>query len=173
MGDGTGGGGTIADGCIPQGVDQSTTMKMDLTYANGINEFNFPMDEGKVWSEASEGSGIMSMKLLWEYKSMLDIEFEDSGALPLNYQHLELRILKLMQVPTSQQMASNLSHLAEITIGQRPISQFFQVYLTMAKYGLPFGGDTNVVGLMKFNNTVDIRASAMQKTLRSCMIISN
>ena len=57
-------GGTIEEGCIPAGIDQSTTMKSDLTYANGMNEFNFPMSEGKVWSEVAEGSGTLSMTVL-------------------------------------------------------------------------------------------------------------
>ena len=159
MGDGTGGGGTIADGCIPQGVDQSTTMKMDLAYANGINEFNFPMDEGKVWSEASEGSGTMSMKLLMGGCTMLDIEFEDSGALPLNYKHLGTQNFEVDGNMITANGINPLQDVREITIGQHLISLFFQMYPTMWPNGLPFAAWINVVGFNEFNSTVDISAS--------------
>ena len=31
-------------------------MKSDLVYSNGVNELNFPLTEGKVWSEAAVGT---------------------------------------------------------------------------------------------------------------------
>ena len=160
MGDGTGGGGTIADGCIPQGVDQSTTMKMDLTYANGINEFNFPMDEGKVWSEASEGSGIMSMKLLMGGCTMLDIEFEDSGALPLNYQHLGTQNFEINgNMITANGIQSFAGREGNNDWATPDFTILPSVPDNVAKYGLPFAAWINVVGFNEFNNTVDISAS--------------
>ncbi|DAC15033.1 MAG TPA: hypothetical protein D7I06_07715 [Candidatus Poseidoniales archaeon] len=160
MGDGTGGGGTIADGCIPQGVDQSTTMKMDLTYANGINEFNFPMDEGKVWSEASEGSGTISMKLLMGGCTMLDFEFEDSGALPLNYQHIGTQNF---EVSGNMITANGIQSFAGREGNNDWATPDFTILPSapdnVAKYGLPFAAWINVVGFNEFNSTVDISAS--------------
>ena len=160
MGDGTGGGGTIADGCIPQGVDQSTTMKMDLTYANGINEFNFPMDEGKVWSEASEGSGTISMKLLMGGCTMLDIEFEDSGALPLNYQHLGTQNFEVNgNMITANGIQSFAGREGNNDWATPDFTILPSVPDNVAKYGLPFAAWINVVGFNEFNSTVDISAS--------------
>ena len=160
MGDGTGGGGTIADGCIPQGVDQSTTMKMDLTYANGINEFNFPMDEGKVWSEASEGSGTISMKLLMGGCTMLDIEFEDSGALPLNYQHIGTQNFEVSgNMITANGIQSFAGREGNNDWATPDFTILPSVPDNVAKYGLPFAAWINVVGFNEFNSTVDISAS--------------
>ncbi len=160
MGDGTGGGGTIAEGCIPQGVDQSTTMKMDLTYANGINEFNFPMDEGKVWSEASEGSGTMSMKLLMGGCTMLDIEFEDSGALPLNYRHLGIQDFDVNgNMVTANGIQSFAGREGNNDWATPDFTILPSVPDNVAKYGLPFAAWINVVGFNEFNSTVNISAS--------------
>ena len=159
-GGGSGGGGTIADGCVPMGADQSTTMKMDLTYANGMNELNFPLTEGKVWSEAAEGSGTLSMQVLMGGCTMLDITFTDSGALPLNYRHLGTQSF---DVNGNQVTANGIQSFAGREGNNDWATPDFTILPSVpdnvAKYGLPFAAWVNVVGFNEFNSTVDISAT--------------
>ena len=159
-GGGSGNGGTIADGCIPMGADQSTTMKMDLTYANGMNELNFPLTEGKVWSEAAEGSGTLSMQVLMGGCTMLDITFTDSGALPLNYRHLGTQSF---DVNGNSVSANGIQSFAGREGNNDWATPDFTILPSVpdnvAKYGLPFAAWVNVVGFNEFNSTVDISAT--------------
>ena len=159
-GGGSGNGGTIADGCIPMGADQSTTMKMDLTYANGMNELNFPLTEGKVWSEAAEGSGTLSMQVVMGGCTMLDITFTDSGALPLNYRHLGTQSF---DVNGNQVTANGIQSFAGREGNNDWATPDFTILPSVpdnvAKYGLPFAAWVNVVGFNEFNSTVDISAT--------------
>ena len=155
-----GGGGSIEDGCIPMGIDQSTTMKMDFTYANGMNELNFPLTEGKVWSEAAEGSGTMAMQILMGGCTILDITFEDSGALPLNYRHLGTQSF---DVNGNQVTANGIQSFAGREGNNDWATPDFTILPSVpdntAKYGLPFAAWVNVVGFNEFNSTVDISAT--------------
>ena len=159
-GGGSGNGGTIADGCIPMGADQSTTMKRDLTYANGMNELNFPLTEGKVWSEAAEGSGTLSMQVVMGGCTMLDITFTDSGALPLNYRHLGTQSF---DVNGNQVAANGIQSFAGREGNNDWATPDFTILPSVpdnvAKYGLPFAAWVNVVGFNEFNSTVDISAT--------------
>ena len=159
-GGGTGGGGSIEDGCIPEGIDQSTSMKMDLTYPNGMNELNFPLTEGKVWSEAVEGSGSMSMQILIGGCTMLDIAFEDSGALPLNYRHLGTQSFT---VDSTSHTATGIQSFAGREGNNDWATPDFTLLPSVpddvAKYGLPFAVWLNVVGFNEFNDSVAISAT--------------
>jgi len=159
-GGGTGGGGSIEDGCIPQGIDQSTTIKMDLTYAEGMNELNFPMNEGKVWSEAAEGSGTISMQVLIGGCTMLDIEFDDSGALPLNYRHVGN---KSVDINANTVTAYGIQSFAGREDNNDWATPDFTILESVpdneAKFGLPFAVWINVVGFNEFNSTVNISAT--------------
>ena len=160
MGGGGNSGGSIEDGCIPMGIDQSTTMKMDLTYANGMNELNFPLNEGKVWSEAAEGSGTLSMQVLMGGCTIMDISFTDSGALPLNYRHLGTQSF---EVGGNQVTANGIQSFAGREGNNDWATPDFTILPSVpdnvAKYGLPFAAWVNVVGFNEFNSTVDITAS--------------
>ena len=160
MGGGGNSGGTIEEGCIPMSADQSTTMKMDLTYANGMNELNFPLTEGKVWSEAAEGSGTLSMQVLMGGCTMLDITFTDSGALPLNYRHLGTQSF---DVNDNQVSANGIQSFAGREGNNDWATPDFTILPSVpdnvAKYGLPFAAWVNVVGFNEFNSTVDISAT--------------
>jgi hypothetical protein len=84
-GDNGGGGfGGLDDICIPSGTDmsQETVIKSDLTYPSGINELNFPLTEGKVWSEASVGTGTISLSIKISGCTISTMDMDDSGALP-------------------------------------------------------------------------------------------
>jgi len=159
-GGGTGGGGSIEDGCIPQGIDQSTTIKMDLTYAEGMNELNFPMNEGKVWSEAAEGSGTISMQVLMGGCTMLDIEVDDSGALPLNYRHIGN---KSVDINANTVTAYGIQSFAGREGNNDWATPDFTILESVpdheAKFGLPFAVWINVVGFNEFNSTVNISAT--------------
>ena len=159
-GGGTDGGGSIEDGCIPEGIDQSTSMKMDLTYAEGMNELNFPLTEGKVWSEAAEGSGSMSMQVLMGGCTMLDVAFEDSGALPLNYRHLGTQSFT---VETTAHTATGIQSFAGREGNDDWATPDFTLLPSVpddvAKFGLPFAVWLNVVGFNEFNDSVAITAT--------------
>ena len=159
-GGGTGGGGSIEDGCIPEGIDQSTSMKMDLTYAEGMNELNFPLTEGKVWSEAAEGSGSMSMQVLMGGCTILDVAFEDSGALPLNYRHLGTQSFT---VETTAHTATGIQSFAGREGNDDWATPDFTLLPSVpddvAKFGLPFAVWLNVVGFNEFNDSVAITAT--------------
>ena len=159
-GGGTGGGGSIEDGCIPDGFDQSTSMKMDLTYAEGMNELNFPLTEGKVWSEAAEGSGSMSMQVLMGGCTILDVAFEDSGALPLNYRHLGTQSFT---VETTSHTATGIQSFAGREGNDDWATPDFTLLPSVpddvAKFGLPFAVWLNVVGFNEFNASVAISAT--------------
>jgi len=159
-GGGTGGGGSIEDGCIPDGIDQSTSMAMDLIYAEGMNELNFPLTEGKVWSEAAEGSGSMSMQVLMGGCTILDIAFEDSGALPLNYRHLGTQSFT---VDTTAHTATGIQSFAGREGNDDWATPDFTLLPSVpddvAKFGLPFAVWLNVVGFNEFSESVDISAT--------------
>ena len=159
-GGGTGSGGSIEDGCIPMGIDQSTTMTMDLTYANGMNELNFPLSEGKVWSEAAEGTGTLSMQVLMGGCTILDIEFEDSGALPLNYRHLGTQSFDINgNTLTANGIQSFAGREGNNDWATPDFTILPSVPDTVAKYGLPFAAWVNVVGFNEFASPVDISAT--------------
>ena len=155
-----GGGGSIEDGCIPMGIDQSSTMTMDLTFASGVNELNFPMSEGKVWSEATEGSGTLSMEILMGGCTILDIEFEDSGALPLNYRHLGTQSF---EVGGTNVVANGIQSFAGREGNNDWATPDFTLLPSVpddvARMGLPFAAWVTTVGFNDFNGNVNLSAS--------------
>jgi len=135
-------------------------MKVDLTYAQGMNELNFPLTEGKVWSEAAEGSGSMSMQVLMGGCTMLDVAFDDSGALPLNYRHLGTQSFT---VDTTAHVATGIQSFAGREGNDEWATPDFTLLPSVpddvAKFGLPFAVWLNVVGFNEFNGSVDISAT--------------
>ena len=159
-GGGSGGGGSIDDGCIPSGIDQTTVIKSDLTYSNGMNEFNFPLVEGKVWSEASVGTGTIALSIEMGGCSMLDIELNGSDALPLNYRHLGTESFTVGQSTVSANGIQSFSGREGNNDWATPDFTILpSVPDDVARMGLPFAVWINVVGFNEFNSTVDISAN--------------
>jgi len=161
-GNGSGGTGSIDIGCIPSGTDmsQKTVLRSDLTYANGMNEFNFPLEEGTVWSETSVGSGTMSLSIEMGDCILSTIDIEGSDALPLNYRHLSNQSFTVgnssvtaigIQVFAGRQ-GNNDWATPDFTLLQSVLDD-------VAKMGLPFAAWVNVVGFYEFSSTVNLSAS--------------
>ena len=162
-GDNGGGGfGGLDDICIPSGADmsQKTVINSDLTYANGMNNFNFPLTEGKVWSEASVGSGTISLSIEMGGCTISTMDMDDSGALPLNYRHLGDQSFTIGQ---SSVTATGI----QVFAGRQGNDDWATADFTLlqsvpddvAKMGLPFAAWINVVGFNEFDSTVNLSAS--------------
>ena len=158
-GSGTGGGG-IDIGCIPTGADQSTTMKSDLVYSNGVNELNFPLTEGKVWSEAAVGTGTMSLSIEMGGCSILDMELDGSDALPLNYRHIGDESFTIGGTTVT---ATGIQSFAGREGNNDWATPDFTILPSVpddvARMGLPFAAWINVVGFNEFGSTVEISAT--------------
>ena len=158
-GSGTGGGG-IDIGCIPTGADQSTTMKSDLVYSNGVNELNFPLTEGKVWSEAAVGTGTMSLSIEMGGCSILDMELDGSDALPLNYRHIGEESFTIGGTTVT---ATGIQSFAGREGNNDWATPDFTILPSVpddvARMGLPFAAWINVVGFNEFGSTVEISAT--------------
>ena len=162
-GDNGGGGfGGLDDICIPSGTDMSTetVVKSDLTYPNGINELNFPLTEGKVWSEASVGTGTISLSIEMGGCAISTMDMDDSGALPLNYRHLgdqSFTVGESSVTATGIQVFSGREGNNDWATADFTLLQ--SVPDDVAKMGLPFAAWINVVGFNEFDSTVNISAS--------------
>ena len=162
-GDNGGGGfGGLDDICIPSGTDMSTetVVKSDLTYPNGINELNFPLTEGKVWSEASVGTGTISLSIEMGGCTISTMDMDDSGALPLNYRHLGDQSFTVEQssvTATGIQVFSGREGNNDWATADFTLLQ--SVPDDVAKMGLPFAAWINVVGFNEFDSTVNLSAS--------------
>ena len=166
-GDGSGnngGGGFdgLDDICIPSGTDMSTetVVKSDLTYPNGINELNFPLTEGKVWSEASVGTGTISLSIEMGGCTISTMDMDDSGALPLNYRQLGDQSFTVEQssvIATGIQVFSGREGNNDWATADFTLLQ--SVPDDVAKMGLPFAAWINVVGFNEFDSTVNLSAS--------------
>ena len=166
-GDGSGnngGGGFdgLDDICIPSGTDMSTetVVKSDLTYPNGINELNFPLTEGKVWSEASVGTGTISLSIEMGGCTISTMDMDDSGALPLNYRQLGDQSFTVEQssvIATGIQVFSGREGNNDWATADFTLLQ--SVPDDVAKMGLPFAAWINIVGFNEFDSTVNLSAS--------------
>ena len=163
-GNNNGGGdfGGIDLGCIPTGADmtQETVIRSDLIYAAGMNQFNFPLAQGKVWSEAAEGTGTFSLSIELGGCTISTMDIEDSGAIPLNYQHLGDQSFTIGQ---STVTATGI----QVFAGRQGNDDWSTPDFTLlpsvpddvAKMGLPFAAWVNVVGFNEFDSTVNLSAS--------------
>ena len=163
-GNNNGGGdfGGIDLGCIPTGADmtQETVIRSDLIYAAGMNQFNFPLAQGKVWSEAADGTGTFSLSIELGGCTISTIDIEDSGAIPLNYRHLGDQSFTIGQ---STVTATGI----QVFAGRQGNDDWATPDFTLlpsvpddvAKMGLPFAAWVNVVGFNEFDSTVNLSAS--------------
>ena len=157
-----GGGGYIDEGCIPSGFDmnEKTVIRSDLTYANGMNEFNFPLTEGKVWSESAVGTGTLELSIEIGGCILMDMALDGSDALPLNYRHIGTNSFT---VGSTTVTANGIQVFAGREGNNDWATPDFTILPSVpdnvARMGLPFATWINVVGFNEFDSTVSISAS--------------
>ena len=161
-GGGSGNGGYIDEGCIPSGFDmnEKTVIRSDLTYANGLDAFNFPLTEGKVWSDAAVGAGTLELSIEIGGCILLDMALDASDALPLNYRHIGT---ESFTVGSSTVTANGVQVFAGREGNNDWATPDFTILPSVpddvARMGLPFAAWINVVGFNEFDETVAISAT--------------
>ena len=161
-GGGSGNGGYIDEGCIPSGFDmnEKTVIRSDLTYANGLDAFNFPLTEGKVWSDAAVGTGTLELSIEIGGCILLDMALDASDALPLNYRHIGT---ESFTVGSSTVTANGVQVFAGREGNNDWATPDFTILPSVpdnvARMGLPFAAWINVVGFNEFDETVAIIAT--------------
>ena len=118
---------------MPNGFDlnQETIIRSDLIYANGMDSFNFPISEGKVWSESAVGSGTLELSIELGGCIVMDMALDASDALPLNYRHVGTDSFTVGSTRLMRMESKSLQVVKGTMTGQHLISQFFRVYPTM------------------------------------------
>ena len=161
-GDNGSGGIDLGIGCVPDMSDMSTTtvVRSDLTYAQGMDYFHFPIEEGTVWSESAMGDGSISMSSEMGGCELFSIDVPASNALPLNYRHLST---KDFTVGNDSVTANGIQVFAGREGNNDWATPDFtllpSVLDSIAKMGLPFAAWVNVVGFNEFDSTVNMSAS--------------
>ncbi len=161
-GSGDGGLGGIDLGCIPTGTDmnQKTVISSDLIYNNGMDHFNFPITEGKVWSESAVGQGTISLSVELGDCELFSEELDGSGALPLNYRHIGQDSFTVGQTTVS---ANGIQVFAGREGNNDWATPDFTILPSVpdnvARMGLPFAAWINVVGFNEFDSMVNISGS--------------
>ena len=161
-GDDGSGGTDLGFGCVPDMSDMSTTtvFRSDLVYAQGMDHFHFPIEEGTVWSEAAVGDGSISMSTEMGGCELFSIDVPSSDALPLNYRHLST---KEFTVGNDSVTANGI----QVFAGREGNNDWATPDFTLlpsvpdnvAKMGLPFAAWVNVVGFNEFNASVNMSAT--------------
>ena len=157
-----GGGGYIDEGCIPSGFDlnEETIIRSDLTYANGMNSFNFPISEGKVWSESAVGTGTLELSIELGGCIVMDMALDASDALPLNYRHVGTDSFTVGSTTVS---ANGIQVFAGREGNNDWATPDFTILPSVpdnvARMGLPFAAWINVVGFNEFDSSVAISAT--------------
>ena len=161
-GSGDGGFGGIDLGCIPTGTDmnQKTTIGSDLTYNDGMNHFNFPITEGKVWSESAVGQGTITLSVELGGCELFSEQLDGSNALPLNYRHIGQDSFAVGQTTVS---ANGIQVFAGREGNNDWATPDFTILPSVpdnvARMGLPFAAWINVVGFNEFDSMVNISGS--------------
>ena len=161
-GDDGSGGNDLGFGCVPDMSDMSTStvFRSDLVYAQGMDNFHFPIEEGTVWSEAAVGDGSISMSSEMGGCELFSIDVPASDALPLNYRHLST---KDFTVSNDTVTANGIQVFAGREGNNDWATPDFtllpSVLDSIAKMGLPFAAWVNVVGFNEFNAPVNMSAS--------------
>ena len=161
-GDNGSGGIDLGLGCVPDMSDLSTTtvFRSDLIYAQGMDHFHFPIEEGTVWSESAAGDGSISMSSEMGGCEMFSIDVPTSGALPLNYRHLPTKNFTVGNDSITANGIQMFAGRAGNNDWATPDFTLLQsVPDTIAKMGLPFAAWVNVVGFNEFDSTVNMSAS--------------
>ena len=141
-------------------MSTTTVVRSDLTYAQGMDYFHFPIEEGTVWSESAMGDGSISMSSEMGGCELFSIDVPASNALPLNYRHLST---KDFTVGNDSVTANGIQVFAGREGNNDWATPDFtllpSVLDSIAKMGLPFAAWVNVVGFNEFDSTVNMSAS--------------
>ena len=141
-------------------MNEKTVIRSDLTYANGLDAFNFPLTEGKVWSDAAVGSGTLELSIEIGGCILLDMALDASDALPLNYRHIGT---ESFTVGSSTVTANGVQVFAGREGNNDWATPDFTILPSVpddvARMGLPFAAWINVVGFNEFDETVAISAT--------------
>ncbi len=160
---GTGGGGGMD--CIPEGMDQSTTFKMDVTYPNGLDAIHFPLIEGTVWSQSTTGTGTFSMAVNMGGCEILSETFEGSDSLPTNHRHLGTQDWALASGTVT-------AHGIQVFAGREGNDDWATPDFTLlpsvpssvAEGGLPFAAWVNLVGFNNYTGSPSLTAEVVGST---------
>jgi len=164
-GGGSGGGGGGGMDCFPQGNDQSTTFKMDVTYPNGLDAIHFPLTEGTVWSQSTTGTGTFSMAVNMGGCEMFSETFEGSDSLPTNHRHLSTQDWTL---PSGTVTAHGIQVFAGREGNDDWATPDFtllpSVPYSVAEGGLPFAAWVNLVGFNNYTGSPSLTAEVVGST---------
>ena len=147
---------------MPNGFDlnEETIIRSDLVYANGMNSFNFPISEGKVWSESAVGTGTLELSIELGGCIVMDMALDASDALPLNYRHVGTDSFTVGSTTVS---ANGIQVFAGREGNNDWATPDFTILPSVpdnvARMGLPFAAWINVVGFNEFDSTVAISAT--------------
>ncbi|MBT5661490.1 MAG: hypothetical protein HOI79_05410, partial [Euryarchaeota archaeon] len=161
-GNGGSGGTDLGFGCIPDMNDMSTTtvFRSDLVYAQGMDHFHFPIEEGTVWSDSAVGDGSISMSTEMGGCEMFSIDVPASDALPLNYRHLSTKDFTVgSDLVTANGIQVFAGREGNNDWATPDFTLLPSVPDSIAKMGLPFAAWVNVVGFNEFDATVNMSAS--------------
>lgn len=161
-GNGGSGGTDLGFGCIPDMNDMSTTtvFRSDLVYAQGMDHFHFPIEEGTVWSDSAVGDGSISMSTEMGGCEMFSIDVPASDALPLNYRHLSTKDFTVgSDLVTANGIQVFAGREGNNDWATPDFTLLPSVPDSIAKMGLPFAAWVNVVGFNEFDETVNMSAS--------------
>ena len=142
------------------GISDKTVLRSDLTFANGMDAFNFPIVEGTVWGETSVGSGSISMSTEVGGCELFSFDLPVTDALPLNYRHLSTQDFTVG-------MDTVTAHGIQVFAGREGNNDWATPDFTLlqsvpddvAKMGLPFAAWINVVGFNEFDSSVSMSGS--------------
>ena len=141
-------------------MNEKTVIRSDLIYANGLDAFNFPLTEGKVWSDAAVGTGTLELSIEIGGCILLDMALDASDALPLNYRHIGT---ESFTVGSSTVTANGVQVFAGREGNNDWATPDFTILPSVpddvARMGLPFAAWINVVGFNEFDETVAISAT--------------
>ena len=160
---GTGGGGGMD--CIPEGMDQSTTFEMDVTYPNGLDAIHFPLVEGTVWSQSTTGTGTFSMAVNMGGCELFSETFEGSDSLPTNHRHLGTQDWALASGTVT-------AHGIQVFAGREGNDDWATPDFTLlpsvpssvAEGGLPFAAWVNLVGFNNYTGSPSLTAEVVGST---------
>ena len=141
-------------------MNQKTVINSDLVYDGGMNYFNFPLQEGKVWSEAVEGTGTTSLSIEMGGCVISTTDIPSSDSLPLNYRHLSIQDFSVDgDTITAQGIQVFAGRDGNNDWATPDFTLLPSVPDDVAKMGLPFAVWINVVGFNEFSSSVEISAN--------------
>ena len=142
------------------GISDKTVFRSDLTFANGMDAFNFPIVEGTVWGDTAVGAGSVSMSTEVGGCELFSFDIPVTDALPLNYRHLSTQDFTVG-------MDTITAHGIQVFAGREGNNDWATPDFTLlqsvpddvAKMGLPFAAWINVVGFNEFDSPVNMSGS--------------